>query len=88
MTSTSMTSCTQYCLVPPLTASPNHHPSVKICNMASGQPQDKCSTLARVERITLGKGITDTPHTSTLKRVKFVDQEMVREICIIFIWKE
>ena len=38
MHTTSMTSCTQYCLVPPLAASPNHHPSVKICsNMAPGK---------------------------------------------------
>ena len=41
--------------------------------------QDKFSTLARVERIPIGKGSTDSGHTSTLKRVKFVDQEMVRE---------
>ena len=45
----------------------------------TGQPQDKFSTLARVERIALGKGGADPGQSSTLKRVKFVDQEMVRE---------
>ena len=55
-----------------------HHLHVWFTCHYTGQPQDKFSTLARVERITLGKGGTDPGHTSTLKRVKFVDQEMVR----------
>ena len=56
-----------------------HHLHVCFTCHYTGQPQDKFSTLARVERIPLGKGGTDPSHTSTLKRVKFVDQEMVRE---------